>query len=467
MPRPNILILMPDQFRADCLSCAGHPQMKTPNLDSIASQGTRFTQAASVSPVCMPARASFISSRYPHNHGMWRNSGCLPANDESLFHHLQRAGYCTAHIGKSHYYPHGGDHMRNYEDYMHARGLEYVHEVTGPWATTGMRSYMTDRLEEHGLYEAFKRDYQQRREARKEKPLMVKPSPLPPDLFLDSYVGDKATKYVGEYEDQRPMCLFVGFPGPHEPWDAPGEYAEMYDEDKTPDPIPWPQENRDLPPETRDMDDFQPKGSTTPENISKIQANYFGKISLIDHWIGQILGALQERNMLEDTMVVFWSDHGEMLGDHRRVFKSTFHESSMRVPLIMSWPGHFQDGETSDVLAETVDIFPTILDSLGLEASERSLGRSLNPVLSGESDHLRTEQLSEVLHAGERRACLRTRERKYAIREDGSPFMLYQLRDDLQEQHNLIGDQDPSDLRDRLLCRLMESQYSMRHCPEI
>ncbi len=464
MAEPNVLILMPDQFRADCLSCAGHPQIRTPNLDRISSQGVRFTQAATVSPVCMPARASFISSLYPHNHGMWRNSGQLPAEDETLFHHLQRAGYCTAHIGKSHYYKHSGGHMKEMEGYMHSRGLEYVHEVTGPLATQGTRSYMTDCLEENGLYEAFKQDYAERTSVRRENPFLVQPSPLPEDLFLDSYVGRQATEYIREYRDERPMCLFVGFPGPHEPWDAPGKYATMYDEESTPDPIPWPGENERLPAEIRDMDDFQPMGSSTPENIRAVRANYYGKISLIDHWIGEITGALEERGMLDDTLSVFWSDHGEMLGDHRRVFKCTFHESSMRVPFIFRWPGHFEKGTTSDALAETVDIFPTILDSLGLDSSARALGRSLLPALKGESNHIRRQQLSEVLHAGERRICLRSPGEKYALREDGTGFMLYDLQDDPDEQHNLIGQETGREklLREDTLNRLVWEQYSMK-----
>jgi len=134
---------MPDQLRADSMSCAGHPQIKTPNMDLLASEGVRFSKAFTVCPICMPARASFISGIYPHNHGMWTNAGQLSVRDETLFQHLQASGYYVAYIGKSHYYPHGGFHLRDMEAYMHDRGIDYIHETTGPWATVTTDSYMT------------------------------------------------------------------------------------------------------------------------------------------------------------------------------------------------------------------------------------------------------------------------------------------------------------------------------------
>ena len=120
-PHPPILILMPDQLRADTMACAGHPLIRTPNMDRLASEGVRFSNAHTVSPICMPARASFINGLYAHNHHMWTNRGEMPRDDETFFHHLQAAGYFTAHVGKSHYYVHGDFHMRDREDIcMHA-----------------------------------------------------------------------------------------------------------------------------------------------------------------------------------------------------------------------------------------------------------------------------------------------------------------------------------------------------------
>ncbi|MFQ6097102.1 MAG: sulfatase, partial [Armatimonadota bacterium] len=233
--RPHVLILMPDQMRADCMGCAGHPVIRTPNMDRLAREGLRFSRAITTSPLCMPARASFVSGIYAHNHGMWRNAGRLACDDETFFHHLKRAGYYTAYFGKSHFYSHAGGHLRDHEGYMHARGLDHVHETTGPWATVTTDSYMTDDWREKGLLQAFRDDYLERREAG---PCAVWPSPLPTDDFLDSYIGRKAVEWIESYAGDKPVCAFVGFGGPHEPWDAPGEYATMYDSREMPPAIP-------------------------------------------------------------------------------------------------------------------------------------------------------------------------------------------------------------------------------------
>jgi len=462
MDRPPILILMADQHRADCLSCAGHPTLRTPNLDRLAAEGMRFAQAATVSPLCMPARASFVSGLYPHNHGLWANRGELPAADETFFQLLQRQGYCTAHIGKAHYYEHRRSlHLREREDYLRARGLEYVHETTGPHATCHTASYLTDDWERKGLWKIFQQDYRDRNEAGGG---MVRPSPLPVEDFPDSYVGRQAVQFVKAYADPRPLCLFVGFGGPHEPWDAPGEYAARYDPAQTPPPIPASALPASAPAWLREKEDFRVWPGEVLANTARIRANYYGKIALIDRWIGEILQACSQRGWLDDLLVVFWSDHGEMLGDHGRLYKSTFHESSVRVPLILRWPGRIPAGAVSNALAEIIDVFPTLLEAAGCPPSRRCLGRSLWPVLRDPETELRDFQLSEV-HHGERHIMLRSRRRKYVVDEQGRGFMLYDLEQDPLEQNNRMaaghGGRLENEMREALLARLIEAQY----CP--
>ena len=463
--RPHLLILMPDQLRADCLGCAGHPTVRTPNIDRIAADGVRFSQATTVSPVCMSARASFISGRYPHNHGMWTNSGELPADDATFFHLLRAAGYHTAHVGKSHYYSHADQHMRSRETYMHARGFETVHETTGPWATTGTESYMTDRWRELGLYDAFRRDYAERKAARSLDPPqhLTRPSPLPAEEYLDSYVGRIATEFVRDYDDPRPLCLFVGFPGPHEPWDAPGEYATMYPPASVPDPIPVPEQK--LPEAIAGKLDFERATGLDADTVRRIRANYYGKISLIDRWVGEILGTFEARGWLDDLHILFWSDHGEMAGDHGRLYKGVFHESSIRVPFIVRAPGRAPAGTTSDAPAETVDLAATLLDLAGLEPSARVRGASLLPSANNPQHVLREDQLSEIRFGGINNIMLRSREHKYVVDQAGLGYMLYGLANDPTEQRNLAGDAGAAalegELRERLFRRLLASQDQM------
>ncbi|HJN18412.1 MAG TPA: sulfatase-like hydrolase/transferase, partial [Armatimonadota bacterium] len=347
---PPILIIMPDQMRADCMSCADHLQVTTPHIDELAAEGTRFSHGCTNSPLCMPARASFISGLYPHNHGMWHNSGQLPAGDESLFHHLQSAGYRTCHTGKSHYYPHSGQHLRDCEGYMRARGFDDVHETTGPYATMNTDSYMTDEWAEKGLLEAFKDDYRRRREVGARAAWA---SPLPEDDFMDGYIGRKAVEWVDEYDDARPPCLFVGFGGPHDPWDAPGRYAQMYGPAETPAAIPLTDPPEWVPDHARDRALRRRVKGLTDSDIQGIRANYYGKVSLIDDWVGNIRAAFERRGWWDDAVVVFWSDHGEMAGDFGWIHKSNFHESALRVPFILRWPARGSAGQVSDAFVET------------------------------------------------------------------------------------------------------------------
>ncbi len=458
MKRPNILILMPDQFRYDCIGSCGNFPVSTPNIDRIASEGLRFSQATTVCPICMPARASFANGQYPHNHGMWTNNGEMLAEHETFFQILQKAGYYTAHIGKSHYYEHKHSmHMRERETYMKARGFSYVHETTGPWATCHTASYMTDEWDKKGLWEKFKEDYKERKD-----PGLVRPSPLDVEDFLDSYIGRKAVEFVSSYSEDNPFCLFVGFGGPHEPWDAPGSYASMYSPSRMPKPIPGSKPAENIPDWLKSKRDFKELPEKILSKAPEMAANYLGKISLVDHWIGKILDTCSGKGLLDDLMIVFWSDHGEMLGDHGMLHKAVFYESSVRVPLIVRWPGKIPEGKTSEALAEIIDVFPTLLEAAGCEMSHRCLGRSLWPVISDPSCEIRDNQLGEIYHGG-RNIMIRSRKHKYVVDEQARGYMLYDLEADPKEQNNLAaqGTGIENELREQLLKSIVKMQYHM------
>jgi arylsulfatase len=462
MRQPHILVLMTDQQRANCMSCAGHPQLRTPNIDRIAREGTRFAQATTVSPICMSARASFASGLYPHNHGVWANQGELPATDETFFQLLQNAGYYTAQVGKTHFYDHrAGLDMRSREPYLHARGLEYVHETPGPIAACATVSHLSAEWTAKGLLGAFVDDYRAR--ARSESG-GVWPSPLPVEDFLDSYVGRKAVEFVESYDDPRPMCLLVGFGGPHDPWDAPEPYASMYRPKDAPKPIPVPDGNLRLPDSVKTKRDFAVFPPALLANVPNIRTNYYGKISLIDDCVGQILDALQRRGWLDDTLVVFLSDHGEMLGDHGRIKKSTFHESSVRIPFIVSWPGRIPASEVTDSLVEIVDLFPTLVEAGAGKASTRCLGQSLWPLIDKQRSEVKEWQVSEVVY-GEARVMLRSRRWKLAIDARGVVYMLYDLQRDPDEQHNLVGDPAAKDIEVQLRHALASRLEALRYGP--
>ncbi len=448
---------MPDQFRWDALGCAGHPVFRTPHLDRLAASGVRFTCAYATSPLCMPARASVMSGTYPHNHHIQANSGRLPADDESFPQLLQRAGYHTAYIGKSHFYEHGrGVDMVANEPYMHARGWDYVHETPGPQAATNTASYLSRYWESKGIWQAYRDDYARR--AREGGATAVWPSPHSEEDFLDSYIGARALEWLQQVDTSRPFCAWVAFGGPHTPWDAPGHYAEMYDPKDVPDPVPAADPPAWVPPVARQHMLAGRDERFTPEVSRRCMANYGGKVTLVDDLIGRLLNELDARGLAENTLVIFWSDHGEMGGDHLLHGKVVFYEASARIPMIVRWPAAITAGQVSDALVEQIDVFGTVVDAAGLERSKRAFAKSLLPLACGTTD-----KIHEAVHSEVRRTIMHRDERyKYAVDPQGQGYLLHDMAEDPQERRNLVGHPDfaavERDLRDRLLTWFCSTQ---------
>ena len=478
---PHIIVICDDQHSPDCLGCAGHPLVQTPNIDSLAAEGVRFSQAYTTSPVCMPARSSLITGLYPHNHGIYTNMTNLPRGTQTYLHHLQENGYRTAHIGKSHYYNYfnlggyGCTHMREMEGYLHELGIDDVHEVAGYWGSGAhwsgddsknsrfkpADSYVTDYWRERGLLDAFREDYRKRRGL----PFyQAYPGVLGFEDYLDSYVGKKAVEYVLEYEREHPLFLFVGFPGPHLPFDTPKEFVDLYDPAETPAAIPAAASNADLPDYISGLlddgsffNDFRKAGKEirpTPDEVARMRASYYGKTTLVDHWIGKIFAACTERGIDNDTIFVFLSDHGEMLGDHNRIEKNCFYDSSVRIPMIIRHPLLGKKGSVSDSFIELIDLFPTLIELAGLDPASIGSGASFANVVRENAAEHRGFAYSEGIHG----YMVRDREYKYAVTRKGDGFMLFNTESDPNEQRNLAGrpefDKIERARRDLLLSRL-------------
>jgi prepilin-type N-terminal cleavage/methylation domain-containing protein len=294
------------------------------------------------------------------------------------------------------------------------------------------------------LWQLVQQDYEDRRRVRRQGGETIRASVLSVDDYLDSYVGTKAVQFVEAYEDARPLCLYVGFGGPHDPWDAPGEYATMYRPEETPAPIPVPPLEADAPEWVR-RNMLVRRRSASPAVVAQIRANYYGKISLIDHQIGRVLDAFKRKGLLAELLIVFLSDHGEMLGDHGRMAKGTFHEAAVRIPLLVRWPGRVAANSVTDALAENIDVFPTLLEAAGAPPAQ-SMGRSLWPVLRQPNAELKDSQLGEFDDGAEKHVMLRTRRYKFAANGLSQGYMLYDLEQDPQEQINMAGRADAADL---------------------
>ena len=463
--RSNLIVVLSDQHRADALSCAGSV-VETPNLDCLAERGVRCTGAYTSSPVCVPARASMYAGVYPHNTHVLSNSSWLTEGGDTWATHLQDAGYYTAHIGEAH--QRSAPHLRDNEPYIESLGFQYVHEVTGQWSTLHHDSYMTDEWKEKGVYEVFCRDYRERQanvdsdNAREAVDKCTWASPLSVEDHMDSYVGRQAVEFVERYDREEPFAAFVGIPGPHGPMDPPGRYAELYDPADVEAPVPlaeppdWVPEN--VAAEGRN-DGWAP-AYWNEQLAREYRAAYYGKISLIDHWMGELVDALERRGMLEKTVIVYTADHGEFAGDHGRFGKSTFHEQSARIPLIAAGPG-IAEGATTDALASLVDLYPTLLDAAGVGGGE-TLGTSLLPLLSDPDITVRDAAYAVI---GDR-AMVATDRYTYGVTDSGSGYVLWDRKRDPDQQRVLVGHPDyvevERDLRDRLLAFYHETSTRYR-----
>ena len=455
---PNILFLMTDQQRWDAMGCSGD-WVQTPNLDRIASEGIRFTNCVTTSPVCIPTRLSLATGLYPHNTHVWNNMNHqMPAETPTWMQAVRDAGYRTSLFGKTHLHPHNGD-LREREGLMNAYGLDDVNEIGGPRASANVLSHMTAMWEEKGLWEAYRADY---RERFSTKPHLVRPSTLGLEDYADVYVGQQAKQYLQNYERDKPWCCWVSFGGPHEPWDTPEPYASMYDPEDMPPAIPPPPTGKRP---SGHLDRLMQRVNPTFDSgeIGRLRANYAGNVTLIDAQVGELLDTIEARGELENTIIVHTSDHGEMNGDYGLIYKSNFLNGAVRVPLLVRTPeaSGLQSPPTGTICespVEWIDIGPTLVELAGGELEHRQFGKSLCPMLTQPEVTHRDFAISEI----EGEIMLLNQEWKAALNANGEIYLLFDVENDPNEIDNLAGRPEVADietaLRLQILERLMQTQ---------
>ena len=452
MAGPNILLLMTDQQRADALGISGG-WAPTPNLDRLAAEGTRFSNCITTSPVCIPARLSLATGLYPHHTGVWQNQRSQPSGEQPTWmQRVRAAGYRTSLFGKTHLHPHQGD-LREREELMRAYGLDDVDEIGGPRASARVLSHMTAAWDKAGVWEAYRADYDER---FRDKPHMVRPSPLGLEHYADVYVGQQARHYIAEYDRAEPWCCWVSFGGPHEPWDAPEPFASLCDLAAMPAPRRAPEGLDDRPRGELDRM-LAARPDLAPDDIAAMRANYAGNLALIDEQIGQLFATVERRGEWDNTVVVLVSDHGEMNGDAGLIYKSNFLDGAVRVPLLIRRPG-MAGGAVCEAPVEWIDIGPTLIEVAGGEVDYPQFGRSLNPLLEDPQAEHRREAIAEYM--GE--IMLLDREWKTALNAAGEIYLLFDVQNDPEEAENLASRPEfgavEDGLRQRLLERLVSTQ---------
>jgi arylsulfatase len=447
--KPNILFIMCDQLRADALGCTGN-WVKTPNIDRIAREGVRFSNCVTNSPVCLPARLSLATGRYPHNTGVWDNCPFeLPEGTPTWMAAIRNAGYRTSLFGKAALHRRGPD-IRKFEHVLNSYGLDDVDEIRGPRASVDTICHMTARWDSLGLLEVFRKDIKER---TGKNMTLVRPSPLPLAEYYDVYVGQQAKNYLHNYKRSEPWFCWVSFAGPHEPWDTPEPYASMYRADDMPAPIKRPRLRDHGPKGELDRKFAESRGKI--DNARALRASYAGKVTLIDDQVGQILKEIETRGESDRTVILFTSDHGEMNGDYDLIYKSNFLNPAVRIPMIvrvLETKGLSLAGKIIDTPLELFDAGPTLTDFAGAKVSHNHFARSLAPLLQDPNLEHRPFAISEFALE----LMYLDRDWKLMLNREGEPYRLFDVKKDPQEMEDLIGRKESEDLIAELKRKLLD-----------
>ncbi len=450
--RPNILVIMADQHRAPAMGCEGNPVVQTPNLDRLAGEGVLLSHTYCQGPLCMPARASFLTERYVRDHGVFENKWEVPVGLPTFLQSLQEAGYYTSCVGKMHFYRHAGvADTRDRIDYISSLGFDEPIETVGKHAAANIRTEYSDYLESLGLYETYQEWMAYRRYGRGQVEINgelvdrlpmwhTESLPLPADAYIDNWTGRRAAEWIESYDSEQPFFQWVGFPGPHDPWDAPDEYVQRYRGSDVPLGTLTPPELPDSGPLRIFIEAFQSYGHSdtlTKEIVEEVRRFYYANVTLIDERIGDIIAALERKGILDNTWIFYTSDHGEMLGDHLMLTKMVFYEPSVRVPLIVRPPGGME-AKVIDDLVEHVDIPATIREIAGAPALKGSEGISLLGRVTGSAGGAARESVHSENYGF---AMFRTERHKLLVYEETkAPVQLFDLDEDPDEDHNVVDE---------------------------
>ncbi|MFH1737901.1 MAG: sulfatase-like hydrolase/transferase [bacterium] len=493
MDRPNILFIMTDQQRFDCVGANGNKIIQTPNLDRLAARSANFSHCFVQSPVCTPSRACFFTGRYAHAHQNRVNYTPIKSDEVLMPGLLQEAGYRTGIVGKSHVYY----RYPPMTEEGHRIGFDIVELHDGVGSTDLWSAYTKWRNENDPLrdicrYRALAKNVDQ---LKKQLPTNANPFRAAIDeQFTDTtWVGQRTCHHLKELASgDRPFFLFSSFWKPHSPFEVPEPFDALYNDVNIPlakqvtlDEI----QQLPLPLQTLILRDNNTEYKMDRERLEWIYRSYYGCISHIDREVGRMLATLEETGLEENTIVVFTSDHGDQLLEHGLMGKNTFFEASIRVPFMISYPGTIKPGSHEEFI-ETVDLLPTLFEMIGLPEPYHCQGRSMVSLItkSGRPYESRDEVFSEniipevfqvnhfrfdkgkgikgIRHPDAK--MVRTRRWKYNYYPEGYAE-LYDLENDPLEHQNVADDPKNKavvdDLRGRILDWLITSMETEQIAP--
>lgn len=427
---PNILLILPDQMRASAMGCDGNLEVKTPHIDRLAAEGMRFKRTYANVPVCCPARAILMTGTYPHVNGMMANDLRLREEHVTLAEILREAGYRTGFIGKWHL--DGGPRDPGFVPPGPRRqGFEF-------WAA----------YECH--HKHFQPDY-----------FRDTPERIVVDKFEPEASCDFAVEFLQSQPKNKPFFLTVQMGPPHDPYGAPEEYMKLYDAGKlTPDPS-WQAGSESRPVPKAGLRRGPLANRFVPVGGKEEIAAYYAATTAIDDQVGRLLATLKATGADENTIILFTSDHGDMLGNHGLRRKRKPHDESARVPGIIRWPGRVPAGKVVDTLFSHIDMPPTLLALSGHEVPKPMQGADLSRVALGQTTEGPEAVLLQIFVPFSPDGIARpwrgliTRDHTYARYED-APWVLFDDAADPHQMKNLAQDPAAAAWREKLDARLAE-----------
>ncbi len=504
--RPNVLLITSDQQHWNTLGCR-NPEIQTPQLDRLAARGTIYTRAYCPNPTCTPTRASLITGQYPSQHGAYSLGTKLFEDKLTIGEVFHQRGYCTGLVGKAHFSGLKDDpKYRSLESYPTLRDLDFWRNYKGPFY--GFRDFELVRnhadechvgehyaiwMEQKGFTE-WPRHFQNKLGAHifdydgkgTVNPGQEHTWTMPEEFHYNTWIAERTNALMEQYAGQdSPFFMWASFPDPHPPYLVPEPWDKMYDPANLTVPQGKPGEHERNPPHFGMTQTEHPDFSTYQEAegngmhgfsshrhdreaLARDIAIYYGMMSFTDKYIGSILDKLEDLGIAQNTIVIFTSDHGHFYGHHGLIAKGPFHyEDVIRVPMIVSWPGHFPEGRESSALQTLVDYPKTFLSLCGIEPPREMTGVDQTPVWKGEKetvrDHITVENRHQptTIHV----KTLVTDRYKLTCYFDHDYGELFDLEDDPGEFNNLWDDPDSQGLKSALLLKLIHAEMIKEPLP--
>lgn len=430
--RPNLLILHTDQQRWQTVSAYGAGEISTPHIDSLAHEGALFTNFFTNHAICTASRGCLLTGRYPWAHGAWKNNIPLNRNEVTLAHVLGKNGYDTGYAGKWHL-----DGAAKPGWVAPDRSMGFVDSRfmfnRGHWK--GMK----DRPSGH--------------------PKVSGPILGDEESFTTDWLANKAIDFIKK-DRSGPFFYMVSFPDPHQPFSVRPPYDTMFSPDDMVLPKTLRQNSSDKPGWARKEDLIHGKTEGEKEQwLRKTKAHYLGQVKCIDDNVGRILDALRDTGQLDNTIVVFTTDHGEFMGEHGLMYKSRAYETAFRLPMLIRWPAAIPKGLVVDNVMSTVDFMPTVLSLMGYAGSGREQGRDGSDLLKGGKSKWVDEAF---IHMKADRSYLGIWTPRWELAyAKGSDAVLFDRLNDPDQEHNLFNDSKYRSVVKDLTGRIIQ------HCEEV